>query len=120
MDIIKLAEQELQAGWKWITSSAVVIYRAVEPMALAALKGFEVTVFHDLMGAAAALVGRLAAGMTSLSLPDLETAFLNTVQLLGPQLLVAAQSLGSTLLQSILGLLTAHAGNNPISLPAAA
>lgn len=106
INIVLIAEQEIEAGWKWVQSEASHVYHAVMPIVQEGLSAFETAVVQDLWGAAAAFVKKaLSIG----SLADLETAFLNTLQSLGPNLLAAAQSFGSSMLQSTLGLLRAQA-----------
>ena len=104
--LIVLVEEDIAAGWRWLQAEASALYRAVSPLVETALKAFETSVVEGLWGAAAALVQRLThVG----GLADLETALLNTLSALRAPLLAAAQALGSTLLQSILGLLQAKA-----------
>lgn len=104
--LIKLAEHDLAAGWAWVKTEAVAAYEWAKPFVEAPLKAFEAVVAQDFWGAAAAFVKDL---VNVKSLVDLETAFLNTVELLGRQILQAAQALGSSLLQTILGMLLQHA-----------
>ncbi len=100
-DLIALAEHEIAAGWTWVKTEAADIYAALKPLVEAPLKLFESSVVQDLWGAAAAFVTKL---LSAKSLVDLETAFLNTLEHLWPNLLQAAQTLGSVLLQSVLGI----------------
>ena len=108
-DIIHLAEAEIAAGLHWIKTTATAIYGAIQPMVVKALHAFEHTVVQNLWGAAAAFVQK---ALTAKSLVDLETAFLNTLQHLWPDLMKAAVALGSMLLQSLLGLI--HAKAQPV------
>lgn len=105
MNIVTLAEEEISAGWTWVKTEAAALYHAVSPIVADALKAFETSVVQTLWGAAAALVQRL---MHITSLVDLETALMNTLQLVAGPIAKAAESLGSAVLQSILGLLQAR------------
>ena len=102
--LIVLVEEDIAAGWRWVQAKASSLYRAVAPIVAGALKAFDTSVVESLWGAAAALVRRLTQAV---SLADLETALLNTLSALRAPLLAAAEALGSTVLQSILGLLQA-------------
>jgi hypothetical protein len=99
-DLIQLAEEEISAGWAWVTTEAKGLYDAISPLVAKALSAFEGTVVQQLWSAAAAFVQKV---LGATSLVDIETAFLNTIGHLWPNLLSAAQVLGSILLQSILG-----------------
>lgn len=103
-DPIALALNEIKAGWTWVKTEAADVYNALKPLVEAPLKLFQQVIVNDLWGAAAAFVQKL---MTAQSLVDLETAFLNTLEHLWPNLLSAAQTLGSALLQSLLGIFQA-------------
>jgi hypothetical protein len=103
--IITLIDEDLEAGWRWVKTEAIDLYKWGEPFVAKALKDFEATLAQNLWGAAASFVSKLTSAET---LANIETAFLNTVELLSSNLLVAAQTLGSNLLQTILGALMAH------------
>ena len=103
---IILAEEELAAGWKWVQAEAGALYRAIAPLVADALKTFDRSIIEGLWGAAAALARRLPQLR---SLAELETALLNTLSGLRGAFLAAAEALGSSVLQSILGLLQAAA-----------
>lgn len=107
-NLITLAEEELAAGWQWVQTTAIDLYNGISPVISSALKLFESSVIQQLWSAGAALIQKLLAlWPKGLNLPNLETAFLNTVSALGGNLLPAAVSLGSSLLQAFLGLIQA-------------
>ena len=107
-NIITVVEEDIKAGWDWVQKEATDIYNTVSPLVAAPLKVFEQVVVQDLWGAAAAFTAKLIPSLQAVNLmaglADLETAFLNTIEHLWPNLLAAAQALGSQLLQIILGL----------------
>jgi hypothetical protein len=110
MDLIKLAEEEIAEGWARVKTEAADIYYALQPIVAAPLKAFTSTVISQLWGAVAAFTAKLEQGLLaggSGFLTNLETAFLNTLEHLWPNLLAAAQTLGSTILQSLLGIFVA-------------
>lgn len=108
MNVITLIEEDIVKGWDWLVAEATGIYNDLKSIVETALKAFESMVVNDLWGALSAFAGKIEGGIPSLA--DAETAFLNVVQLLGKSLLSAAQTLGSTLLQSLLGVLSHKAG----------
>ena len=107
-DLITIAEQDIAAGWKWVKTEAADIYNAIRPLVTTALSTFESVVVNNLWGAAASFITQILASNPLSSpktlLTDLETAFLNTLEHLWPNLLSAATALGSVLLQSLLGI----------------
>lgn len=103
---IVILENDIKAGWAWVESTAIDIYNTVSAIVGPAIKAFEQVVIQDLWGAAATLVQKLAAAIGSpTALADIETAFVNIAQTLGGGIYQAAIALGSTALQSILGLI---------------
>lgn len=109
-NIITLVEDDLTQAWQWVQTEALDIYNGISPLISSALKMFESSVVQQLWSAGAALVQKLLAMWPhGLNLANLETAFLNTLSALGGNLLPAAISLGSSLLQAFLGLLQAKA-----------
>lgn len=116
---IVILENDIKAGWQWVQTAAVDVYNVVSGIVSEAWKALDPQVVQDLWGAAVALVQKLYAALqTHTALADLETAFLNIIQTLGGNLLSAAVSLGSTVLQTILGLIQAK--NAPPAAPVAA
>lgn len=106
MSLITILEDDVKAGWHWIETEAKSLYEWAQPLLLNALKAVENVAVSDFWGAVAAFVQKAQSG---LSLADLETAFLNTVQLYSGNFIQAAIAIGSQLLQTILGAVLAHA-----------
>jgi hypothetical protein len=116
--IVVILETDLKAGWQWVQTAALDVYSTVSGIVGEAWKTLEAVVVQDLWGAAVSLVRKLLSAVGShTDLADLETAFLNILQTLGGQLYTAAVSLGSTVLQTILGLIQAKAAP-PAAAPA--
>lgn len=115
---IVILENDIKAGWNWVQTAAADVYHTVSAIASEAWKLVQPQVIADLWGAAATLVRKLLAAVGGhTSLADLETALLNILQTLGHELYAAAVSLGSTVLQALLGMVQAKAA--PPAAPAA-
>jgi hypothetical protein len=107
MPVITFVYDELKKAWGWVKTEATDIYNLLKPLVNPALAAFDGTLVQDLWGAAAAFVSKLiptVSGAVPFSLADLETGFLNTLVSFSSALLSAAQTLGSSILQTMLGL----------------
>jgi hypothetical protein len=112
MSLITILEDDLKAGWNWLKTEAAALYAWGEPIVAAALKTFEQVVVQDLWGAIASFIQKATTFRT---LADAQQAFLMTIELVSRNVFNAAISLGSNLLQTLLGAVQAH-----VSQPATA
>jgi len=108
-----MIEDDIKAGWHFVETEAVDIYNVLSPLIAAPLKAFEQDVVQALWGAIAGFITKIADVLKATSLKaalqDLETAFLNTIQLTSQIVFRAAISVGSQILQVILGVFQAKA-----------
>lgn len=101
---LSTVEHDLEEGVEWVENetdqAATYIWKVAVPL----FTGFDLTVVQTALAQIVSFMSTLAADLKGGTLADIETAFMNDLQATGSALLPAVKSLGSNLIQILIGL----------------
>jgi hypothetical protein len=104
--VVVILEQDLSDAWHWVQNEAADVYHTVSGLVAKAWGALEPALVQAIWGAAAALVQKLLGATNAhTALVDIETAFMNMIQVVSHDAWAAAQALGSAALQTLLGMI---------------
>lgn len=104
MSLLQTIESDLTTAWGVIEGDAEQAGLAIWDAAKVVFTKYEPQFISDILAGVTAFLSAASADVKSGALADIETAFLNDMSATGSVLLADAQSLGSDLLQALIGL----------------